>query len=153
MVNRDSKIVRKRLIGKDNSVTEDTGGVAAVEFAMLIFPLTAFLLAIINFGYALFGINQMQAIANEAVRAVSYAQMTDTEAETFLAANLKRYGGDDLTVNVDSSAANVIVVEVTGNSENLTLADFPFASFSHYQPEFNISSVTPKLKFSSVGRS
>lgn len=152
MTNRKFKIHPRNSSIAAKSVSQDKSGVAAVEFAMLIFPLTAFLLAIINFGYALFGLNQMQAVTNETVRAISYAQMSDSEAETFLAASLEQYGGNDLSIKVDSSASNIIVIEVSGSSKNLTLADFPFASLSYYQPEFNISSVTPKLKLSSVAR-
>ena len=129
---------------------KESDGAAAVEFAMILFPLTTILMGIINFGYALFGMNQMHSIANETLRAVSYASLSNEEAVDFATEKLQRFGSNSLTIAIDDSNANSTTLTISGGTENLTLVDFPFASLQYYKPRFSVSSTTPKYKLTSV---
>ncbi|MEM9055031.1 MAG: TadE family protein, partial [Pseudomonadota bacterium] len=125
-------------------------GASAVEFAMLIYPLSFILMGVINFGYALFGFNQIQAMANETVRAISYNALSDAEAKNVLATKLARFGGSSLSIEVDNSGPQSRTITISGTTDHLTLVDFPFASFQYYQPSFAITSTAPTFKMSSV---
>ena len=144
------RVVKRNSRKRDDKFLENQSGSPAVEFAMLGLPIMVFLMGIINFGYALFGLNQMQAATNETIRAIAYAEMSEAEAEVFLKKSLSQFGGDKLVISVNSAASDTISIKVTGKTDFLTLADFPFASLQHYQEEFTVTSVAPKFKMSSV---
>ena len=134
---------------RKKGIIADKDGVAAVEFAMLVFPLTVLLMGVINFGYAFFGFNQIQATANDTIRAITYGGLTDQEAEVFAITRLQRFGGEALTITIDDSSPQSRTLTISGGTGHLTLVDFPYASLSYYEQEFTISSVAPKFKMSS----
>ena len=147
-----SWLYRPRKDSSERRIAANKDGAAAVEFAMLVVPLTVLLLGIINFGYAFFGFNQIQATANETIRAISYSGLNDQDAQAFAATKLRRFGGEALTITIDDSDPQSRTLTISGGTDHLTLVDFPYASLSYYEQEFTISSVAPKFKMSSVAR-
>lgn len=125
-------------------------GAAAVELALISFPLSVMMIGIINFGYALFALNQIQAISNETIRAVSYGGVTQGDAINLTTSKLQRFGGPHLTISIDDSDPLFRELTVSGSSEHLTLVDFPFASLEYYNPNFSVSTNAPKFKTTSV---
>lgn len=132
--------------------SSDQKGGIAVEFALLSPLMIALVFGILNFGHAMFRYNEMQHVANETNRVITYSEITDEEAVEFAREQLGASLSENITFKIERPNGEYRVLELTGSTSFMTLVDIPYTALEHFKADFQIKSVSPEFKTSSFAQ-
>lgn len=132
--------------------SSDQKGGIAVEFAMVSPIMIALVFGILNFGHAMFRYNEMQHVANETNRVITYTEITDEEAVQFAREQLGTSFSENITFTIERPNDEYRVLQFTGSTSIMTLVDIPYTALEHFKADFQIKSVSPEYKTSSFAQ-
>ncbi|MEM9084858.1 MAG: TadE/TadG family type IV pilus assembly protein [Pseudomonadota bacterium] len=118
-------------------------GAAAVEFAIVLFPLTFIMIGIVNFGYAFFAYNTINDGLVNSNRAFTHGELSRAEARRMASSVVERFSGSYSRVLISEISNNKSEITLVTSTDRFTLIDFPFASLSHYRSIIVLRHQTP----------
>ncbi len=124
-------------------------GVAAIEFAIVLPIFLVLTFGLVNYGYAMFAKHSMQRVAGETLRAVTYGELSASDAEAFATAQMEATFGTfesgQLTPSVRvTPAGDEFVVSIRVDADRFDLVKFPPIQVSRYASHINVQN-TGKL--------